>query len=97
MKVLVIYDISDNVVRTKLADDLIRLGLSRIQRSAFIGYVNSSKIKDLIRVCEKWCKGPNDVVHVIPLCDYDWRRVKVFGKPYSSTYAKELNEVIAYV
>jgi len=83
VRVLVIYDISDNAIRSKLADDLIRLGLTRIQRSAFMGYINSSRWKDLVRVCQRWCRGPNDVIHIVPLCDYDWRKVRVFGRPYS--------------
>ncbi|MCC6023066.1 MAG: CRISPR-associated endonuclease Cas2, partial [Desulfurococcaceae archaeon] len=40
MKVLVIYDISDNNDRNRLAEDLKKLGLTRIQRSAFIGSID---------------------------------------------------------
>lgn len=34
---LVIYDLSDNALRTRIADALIRLGLERIQYSVFAG------------------------------------------------------------
>ncbi len=83
MRVLVIYDISDNEVRAKLAEDLKRLGLSRIQRSAFMGTINPSALKDLKRVCSLRAKSDSDVVHIVQLCDYDWRKVAVIGKPWS--------------
>lgn len=83
MRVLVIYDISDNDVRAKLAEDLKRLGLSRIQRSAFMGTISPSVLKDLKRVCGMRAKGHDDVIHIVQLCDYDWRRVVVIGKPWS--------------
>ncbi len=83
MRVLVIYDISDNDNRAKLSEDLKKLGLTRIQRSAFIGVVSSSRIKDLVRVCSLRVRDADDVVHIIRLCDYDWRRISVIGKPWS--------------
>lgn len=83
MKVLVIYDISDDEVRAKLAEDLKRLGLSRIQRSAFMGATNPSALKDLKRVCGLRARGSSDVVHIVQLCDYDWKKIAVIGKPWS--------------
>lgn len=90
MRVLVIYDISSNEDRAKLADELKRLGLTRIQRSAFIGYVNTSRLKDLVRVCTSRAKGGEDVVHIIQLCDYDWRRIQVVGRPWNDSEGGEL-------
>jgi len=50
MKLLVVYDVSDNGKRTRLSNELKRFGLSRIQRSAFQGDLDSQRLKDLIRV-----------------------------------------------
>ncbi|MCS7109123.1 MAG: CRISPR-associated endonuclease Cas2 [Sulfolobales archaeon] len=81
MRVLVIYDISDDDSRTKLADDLKRLGLTRIQRSAFIGNITAATVKEISRVCSHRARGEDDIVHIVPLCDYDWRKSIVIGKP----------------
>jgi len=40
MNYLVCYDITDNKLRKKIADKLFYYGLSRVQLSVFIGYVN---------------------------------------------------------
>lgn len=42
MNYLVCYDITDNKLRKKIADRLFYYGLSRVQLSVFIGYVNDT-------------------------------------------------------
>jgi CRISPR-associated protein Cas2 len=79
VKVLVVYDIDDDAKRAKLADRLKGLGLSRIQRSAFAGNLDSQRLKDLYRLCERFATDPRDVIHVFLLCGYDWSRGKAFG------------------
>ncbi|RLE67462.1 MAG: CRISPR-associated endonuclease Cas2 [Thermoprotei archaeon] len=77
---LVVYDISNDRMRMKLADNLKSLGLARIQRSAFAGRINSSKLKDLYRICRKYVDDPRNIIHIFTLCGYDWSRRKVFGR-----------------
>ncbi|MEM3943502.1 MAG: CRISPR-associated endonuclease Cas2 [Thermofilum sp.] len=79
MRVVVVYDISDDAKRFRLADQLKALGLSRIQRSAFAGRLDSSRLRDLYRLCERYA-GEEDVIHVFTLCGYDWSQARAFGK-----------------
>ena len=79
VRVLVIYDIDDDAKRARLADRLKALGLSRIQRSAFAGNLDSQKLRDLYRLCERYATDPRDVIHVFVLCGYDWSRRRAFG------------------
>jgi len=79
VRVVVVYDISEDAKRLRLADELKGLGLSRIQRSAFAGKIDSSRLKDLYRVCERYAREERDVIHVFTLCGYDWSRRKAFG------------------
>ena len=79
VRVVVVYDISDDGKRFKLADHLKRLGLTRIQRSAFAGRLDSSRLRDLYRICERFSRDPRDVIHVFTLCGYDWSRRRAFG------------------
>jgi CRISPR-associated protein Cas2 len=77
--ILVVYDISENEKRNKVAKELLRLGLSRIQRSAFVGDIDSQRYKDLVRICSKLVDGKDDVLHIIPLGLRDWERRVVIG------------------
>ena len=79
VRVVVVYDIGSDAKRAKLADELKGLGLSRIQRSAFAGRIDSSRLKDLYRVCERYATEERDVIHVFTLCGYDWARRRAFG------------------
>ncbi|MEM3372057.1 MAG: CRISPR-associated endonuclease Cas2, partial [Candidatus Korarchaeum sp.] len=47
MKTLVVYDISDDALRNRVAELLKDLGLARIQRSAFIGELSDQERRDL--------------------------------------------------
>ena len=80
VRVVVVYDISDDNKRLRLANKLKYLGLSRIQKSAFSGRLDSSRIKDLYRICKEYATDTNDIIHVFQICGYDWSRRKVFGK-----------------
>lgn len=80
VRVVVVYDISDDAKRFKLANQLKQLGLSRIQRSAFTGMLDSSRLKDLHRLCERYATEEGDVIHVFALCGYDWSRTRAFGR-----------------
>ena len=48
MLCLVVYDIPDNRVRTKVADICLDYGLQRIQFSAFLGELNRNRQEELL-------------------------------------------------
>jgi CRISPR-associated protein Cas2 len=79
VRVVVVYDIHDDEKRLRLATKLKSIGLSRIQRSAFTGMLDSQRLKDLYRVCEYFASDDRDVIHVFTLCGYDWSRRRAFG------------------
>ena len=79
-KLLVVYDVSDNGKRTRLANELKRFGLHRIQKSAFQGEVDSQRLKDLVRVVERVVDVKTDIVHIVPLGLRDWESRIVIGK-----------------
>lgn len=83
--VLVIYDISDDAKRLRVAKLLQRWGLSRIQRSAFTGTMIPSRIRDLERAVRSHVDEETDVVHIVPLQERDWARKTVIGTPWGET------------
>lgn len=83
MRLLVIYDVSDNSVREEFAKRLQGLGLVRIQRSCFIGYGDFNKAKQVFRLAEKILTASRDIVHVVLLDDYSFRNLRYFGTPFT--------------
>ena len=82
MKVVVMYDVSDDRARESLATHLQRLGLTRVQRSVFIGRANPQILKDIERIARSHINPNSDVVHIVPVDEGYWRRSKVLGTPY---------------
>jgi CRISPR-associated endoribonuclease Cas2 len=80
LKIVVVYDISDNGKRNKLANELKKFGLYRIQKSAFEGDIDTQRVKNLIRVINDIVDIKTDIVHIIPLGIRDWERRIVIGK-----------------
>ena len=66
--VLVIYDISDDDVRQKVADVLHAYGLARVQKSAFLGKLPSAKVRDLVQKISKLIQGKRANVQVYRIC-----------------------------
>ncbi len=89
MKVLVVYDITDDNLRNKIAEILKDFGLVRIQKSAFIGYLTSEERKDLEKVLSRKSFEKNDRVDIFPICDRDLRfhtRIKRDGVFYGESW-----------
>ncbi|MFZ8794874.1 MAG: CRISPR-associated endonuclease Cas2 [Acidilobaceae archaeon] len=82
MRYVIVYDISDDGKRLKVAKVLEQWGLARIQRSAFTGSLQASRVRDLARRLELIIDVDSDVVHIIPVQPQDWAKVIVLGKPY---------------
>ena len=82
VKVVVMYDVSNDRARESLANHLQRLGLTRVQRSVFVGRANSQLLKDVERVVRLHIDPRRDVVHIVPVDEGYWRRSKVLGTPY---------------
>ena len=70
-KVLVVYDITDDSLRNKIADILKDFGLVRIQKSAFIGNLTSEERKDLERVLSRKNLEGRDRIDIFPICERD--------------------------
>ncbi|MET1159367.1 MAG: CRISPR-associated endonuclease Cas2 [Thermoprotei archaeon] len=83
MYVLVVYDVSDNGARAKLADYLKSRGFTRIQRSVFIGNPLPARYKDVLRTIPRFIDRDSDVVHLFPLTEYSLRYYTVYGKPWA--------------
>lgn len=73
MKCLIIYDIPDDKIRTKVADFCLDYGLDRIQYSAFIGELSINHQEELmLKLRRRLGKAPGKI-DLFPMCKEDWR------------------------
>ncbi len=89
MKVLVVYDITDDGLRNKIAEILKDFGLTRIQKSAFIGHLSSQERRNLEKILSRKALGKNDRIDIFPICDRDLKvhaRIKPGGIDYGESW-----------
>lgn len=82
MLVWVVYDIVDNNVRSRVAKICKGYGLYRVQKSAFLGDINRNQIDELVLRCKELTDAEKDSVYIFPMCEEDFRKVKMIGIPF---------------
>jgi CRISPR-associated protein Cas2 len=78
----VVYDITNDRVRTKVARICKGYGLYRVQKSAFLGDINRNQIDELVLRCKEITNKDKDSVYIFPMCEEDFRKVKMIGIPF---------------
>lgn len=80
VRYLVIYDITDDNLRTFVAESLKDYGLTRVQYSAFIGHLRRDRLNSLIVDLKNLIKEALENVQFYPVCDNCFRGRKEVGK-----------------
>lgn len=80
--VWVIYDISKNKARGKIAKATLEAGLYRVQKSVFLGSLNSTRIDELVLRIEEWLNQDTDSVYVFPMCEADFKKTVLLGQAF---------------
>lgn len=78
----VIYDISEDKTRNKVAKACKDKGLYRVQKSAFLGTLNRNQLDELKIMCEDLIDGEVDSVYLFPMCEDDFKKVKLLGQAF---------------
>jgi CRISPR-associated protein Cas2 len=81
MLVWVIYDISEDRVRSRISRICKGYGLFRVQKSAFLGDLNRNQADSLALECEALIAS-TDSVYVFPVCDDCFGKVKLIGEGF---------------
>lgn len=76
MRYLLIYDITEDRARSKVADLCLDYGLERIQYSAFWGNLPRTLQEELLLKIGRVLRGKVADVRLIPLCERDLERSK---------------------
>ena len=69
---LVLYDIEENKLRTRVSNTCLDYGLERIQYSAFLGRLNRNQREELILRLRTEVQTALARLRVIPLCQDDF-------------------------
>ena len=81
MLVWVIYDISENRYRSRVAKTCKNYGLLRVQKSAFLGDLNRHEPDSLALECVAII-DESDPVYVLPLCEDCFDKIKLIGAEF---------------
>jgi len=77
--VWIIYDISSDKARTKIAKANEGAGLYRVQKSVFLGTIQRNRLDELELRIEKLMNKDKDSVYIFPLCEQDFKKVRIKG------------------
>ena len=80
--VWVIYDISSNKRRNAVIKACKNYGLYRVQKSVFLGTLNRNEIDSIALECKDAIDIDVDSVYVFPLCEDDFKKVKLIGQAF---------------
>ena len=80
--VWVIYDITENKVRQKVSNRCKSYGLYRVQKSVFLGDLNSNDRESLGLECEELIDTEKDSVYVFPMDEQSFKKVQLIGQAF---------------
>lgn len=81
MQCLVIYDISSDRIRQKVADHCLDYGLERIQYSAFMGNLSATHQTELYRVLQRALGKGRGRIQIMPLDSRSYSARRLLGGP----------------
>ena len=77
--VWLVYDISSDRVRTRLAARCQAAGLERVQQSVWMGMVDPSRLDELLLECEAQVDPSTDSVYAFPFRRSEFDAARVVG------------------
>jgi CRISPR-associated protein Cas2 len=80
--VWVIYDITENSIRQKVSNRCKSYGLYRVQKSVFLGDLNSNDRESLGLECEELIDTEKDSVYVFPMDEQSFKKVQLIGQAF---------------
>ena len=96
MRYLIVYDITDDGLRYKVAETLKDYGLTRIQYSAFIGFLRRNKLNSLIYDLKRLIGDSDENVQIYPICDTCFKGRREIGK-HKKYVLEEKKDKVSYI
>ena len=80
VSLVLIYDVEEDRIRTRVADICLDYGLERIQFSAFFGRLNRNRRQELALRVQAEIGDESARVRVIPVCEEDLKDMWIFDQ-----------------
>ncbi|HEU5200345.1 MAG TPA: CRISPR-associated endonuclease Cas2 [Ktedonobacterales bacterium] len=77
MRCLLIYDIPDDRIRTRVSDACLDYGLERVQWSAFMGELNQTLQRELLLKVQNILGKKAAKVRLLPINEIMWQQQRV--------------------
>jgi len=77
-----IYDITSNRTRSKIAKTALQCGLYRVQKSVFLGNIDSNRLEEITMKSEQIMNLKTDSLYAFPMCDKDFKNVILKGRAF---------------
>jgi CRISPR-associated protein Cas2 len=78
----VVYDISDDRTRTRVARRCLDFGLYRVQKSVFLGDVEGNRVEEILLFSRELLNLQTDSVYIFPMCREDFEKVRIVGQGF---------------
>jgi CRISPR-associated protein Cas2 len=78
----VVYDISKDRTRTKVAKRCLDFGLYRVQKSVFLGDLAPNRVAEILLFSRELLNLETDAVYVFPMCREDFDKVRIVGQGF---------------
>jgi CRISPR-associated protein Cas2 len=80
--VWVIYDITENRIRQKVSDRCKNYGLYRVQKSVFLGDLNTNDRDSLGLEFKELIDTERDSVYIFPMDEQSFKKVQLLGQAF---------------
>jgi CRISPR-associated protein Cas2 len=75
----VVYDISKDRTRTKIAKRCLDFGLYRVQKSVFLGDLAPNRVNEILLFSEELLDLETDSVYIFPMSRENYDQVRIVG------------------
>ncbi len=89
----IMYDIVSNKVRSRVAKKCKKYGMTRVQKSIFLGKLDMNRFDELAEICLDEIDEETDSVYLFPFCQEDFRRINVLGQGFDKKLVN--NEILS--
>ena len=85
----VLYDISNDRARTRVARLCKQAGLYRVQYSVFLGTLDAHQKDELELQIEEWIDPDQDKVYIFPMSKQELRQTVLLGQAFDKKLVKD--------
>ena len=91
----IVYDIAKDRTRTKIAKRCLDFGLTRVQKSVFLGDLPANRVEEILLASRDLLNLETDSVYAFPMCREDFGKVRIVGQGFDGKWVAD--EVLTHV